>query len=108
MLWHTSQMTVSLDDRFCVAEETMFRELEGESVLLNADSGMYYGLNEVGTRAWRLVEETGSLRAARDRLVEEYDVDAATAERDLLDLAQALVDKGLWIRDAGDRRNPEP
>jgi hypothetical protein len=94
-------MPVSLDDALTVAEDTVFRELEGESVLLNLESGMYFGLDAVGTRVWRLFEETRSLRAVRDRLTEEYDVDPATAERDLLELADALVQKGLWAAHGG-------
>jgi hypothetical protein len=98
-------MPLTLDDGIAVAEDTVFRELEGESVLLNLASGMYFGLDTVGTRVWQLFVETRSLRAVRDRLIEEFDVDAVTAERDLLDLAEALVDKGLWAAHGGARRS---
>ncbi|MFK7848124.1 MAG: PqqD family protein, partial [Rhodothermales bacterium] len=32
-------------------------DLEGEAVLLNIQSGRYFGLNEVGTSIWSLIKE---------------------------------------------------
>lgn len=90
-------MAIPLDSTVAPSDDAVFREMDGESVLLNLETGMYFGLDEVGTRVWRLAADNGSLRAVRERLVEEYDADPATIERDLLALAEALVSKGLWI-----------
>ena len=90
-------MAIPLDSTVAASDDAVFREMDGESVLLNLETGMYFGLDEVGTRVWRLAADNGSLRAIRERLVDEYDADAATIERDLLALADALVSKGLWI-----------
>ena len=90
-------MAIALDSTVAASDDAVFREMDGESVLLNLETGMYFGLDEVGTRVWRLAADNGSLRAVRDRLVAEYDADPATIERDLLALADALVSKGLWI-----------
>lgn len=89
-------MAISLDSTVTASDDAVFREMDGESVLLNLETGMYFGLDEVGTRVWRLAVDNSSLRAVRERLVEEYDADPATIERDLLALAEALVSKGLW------------
>jgi coenzyme PQQ synthesis protein D (PqqD) len=89
-------MTVVLDSTVSPSDDAVFRELEGESVLLNLETGMYYGLDPVGTRAWQLAEAGRSLRAVRDALVEEYDAEPAIIEHDLLALADALIGKGLW------------
>lgn len=90
-------MAIALDSTVAASDDAVFREMDGESVLLNLETGMYFGLDEVGTRVWRLAADNGSLRAVRERLVEEYDADPAAIERDLLALAEALVSKGLWI-----------
>jgi hypothetical protein len=89
-------MSSTLDGKVSPSDNAVFRELEGESVLLNLETGMYYGLDVVGTRAWQLAAADGSLRSVRDRLLEEYDAEPAVIERDLLALADALVGKGLW------------
>jgi len=89
-------MTILLDSVVAASDDAVFRELDGESVLLNLETGMYFGLDAVGTRVWQLAGDGGSLRGIRERLVEEYDADPSMIERDLLALADTLVIKGLW------------
>jgi hypothetical protein len=89
-------MALLLDSTVTPSDGAVFRELEGESVLLNLETGTYYGLDVVGTRAWQLAAAAGSLRAVRDALAEEYDAEPAVIERDLLVLAEALIGNGLW------------
>jgi hypothetical protein len=40
------------------------RDLEGEAVILNLESGTYFGPDKVGTQIWTLLQEDGSLRRA--------------------------------------------
>jgi Coenzyme PQQ synthesis protein D (PqqD) len=89
-------MDLTLDHRVSVSRDAIFRDINGEAVVLDLEAGVYYGLDEVGTCAWRALEDGGPLRRAFDVVLTEFDVDAATAERDLLQLAQALIDKRLW------------
>jgi hypothetical protein len=89
-------MTILLDSVVAASDDAVFRELDGESVLLNLETGMYFGLDAVGTRVWQLAGDGGSLRGIRERLVEEYDAEPSVIERDLLALADTLVTKGLW------------
>jgi len=89
-------MALGLDSTVSPSDGTVFRELDGESVLLNLETGMYYGLDVVGTRAWQLAAQAGCLRAVRDALADEYDAEPAVIERDLLALAEALIGNGLW------------
>jgi hypothetical protein len=86
---------VSLDTPLVVPEDVIFRELDGEAIILNLATGIYFGLDEVGTRLWALVADSGTLRHAVDTMAEEFDVDHATLERDALELATGLLDKGL-------------
>jgi len=71
------------------------RELEGEAVILNLETGTYFGLNEVGTRAWALIQEHRSLRKVFEKLTQEYEVTPATLEGDLLRIVEELSAKGL-------------
>lgn len=88
-------MAISLKMRVLVPAEVLVQELQGESVLLNVRSGRYFGLDEVGTRMWAALTTAGSLQAARDTLLAEYDVDAERLERDLHALIEKLVENGL-------------
>jgi hypothetical protein len=88
-------MMLTLDGRVAIPDVVVFRELDGEAVLLNLESGIYFGLDEVGTRIWQLAEEHRSLRRVWEALQSEYDVPAATLETDLLRFVGQLLAKGL-------------
>ena len=78
-----------------ISNDVVSRDLEGEAVILNLESGIYFGLDKVGTRIWSLLQEDGSLRRAFDAMQQEYDVAPETLERDILRLVGELRAKGL-------------
>ena len=88
-------MALTLSDSVEVVPDVVFRELDGEAVILNLDSGTYFGLDEIGTRIWTLIREHGALQPVFDTLQREFDVDPATLEEDLLALVSDLCLKGL-------------
>jgi Coenzyme PQQ synthesis protein D (PqqD) len=77
------------------APDVLIQTVVGESVLLDLRSQKYFGLNEVGTRAWLLLEETGDAAAVRARLAQEFDVATDQLERDLEALFERLLEAGL-------------
>jgi hypothetical protein len=60
--------------RVAIPETVLFRDLDGEAVLLATDSGKYFGLNEVGTRMWSLLRLHGDVEAVCQTLLAEYNV----------------------------------
>ncbi len=88
-------MTVSLDSRVAIDPDVVFRELDGEAVILHLGTGLYYGLDAVGTRMWQVLAAEGDVRRTFERLREEFDVAADTLQNDLLRLVGELQDKGL-------------
>lgn len=78
-----------------VPESVLFRELEGESVLLHLDDEQYYGLDDVGTRMWLALTRNATVGDAYEELLGEYDVDAERLRRDLLALLDRLEEHGL-------------
>ena len=89
--------SLSLDSVVRVGDDTIFRELNGEAVLLQLEAGMYYGLDPVGTRLWELLADHGELRKVHEQAVREFDVLPETLERDLLTLVAELTDRGLVV-----------
>ena len=67
----------------------------GEAVLLDLATGTYFGLDEVGTRVWQLLEQYGSNDAVVAALLEEYAVDEPRARADVDRLILELSEKGL-------------
>ena len=86
---------ISLANTFVPSKDAVFRDLDGEAVILHLDSGRYFGLNTVGTRIWQLLEQDGRLTAVLDDLRAEYEAAPDVLERDLLDLVGRLVDARL-------------
>ena len=85
-----------IEDTFVVAADNLASaDLDGEAILLNINTGYYYGLNEVGARIMDLMQEPTSLAAIMDRLLEEYEVETAHLERDLMTFLQEMEDRQL-------------
>ncbi|MBC7260572.1 MAG: PqqD family protein [Chloroflexi bacterium] len=85
----------TLESRVTIGKEVLFQDLGGEAVLLNLESGKYYGLDEVGTRMWSLLIEHGQVKGAYTALLAEYDVSEERLEEDLLHFVDELVSHGL-------------
>jgi hypothetical protein len=68
----------------------LFRDLAGEAVLLDPQAGIYFGLNEVGTRAWNLFATGAALETVRATLLAEYDASPERIWEDLLALVRDL------------------
>ena len=81
--------------RVVAARDQVSVEVEGEAVILSLADGVYYGLDPVGARVWTLLEQPRAVAELRDAVVAEWEVDAPTAERDLLALLDALAERGL-------------
>ena len=90
-------MKFSLQDTVRISEDVVFRELDGEAVLLNLASGVYFGLNDVGTRIWSLLAEDGALRSVFEAMKQQYDVPPERLEKDLLELVEQMRSKGLVL-----------
>jgi hypothetical protein len=84
--------------RVVIPETVLFRELEGEAVLLATGSGKYFGLNEVGTRMWTLLHQHEEVEAACRVLLKEYDVPEARLREDLACFIDTLAIRGLVER----------
>jgi hypothetical protein len=82
-----------------ISDDVVYRELAGESVLLNLTSGIYFGLDEVGTRIWDLLAEHRDSEKIIPMLIAEYDVDEAQLRRDVAGLIAQLSEQGLLVID---------
>lgn len=94
-------MVFKKNSKVVASQNPVSANLAGEAVILDPDSGMYYGLNEVGARVWELIQDPKTVDEIRDALLTEYEVEPERCERDLFALLQNLADKGLVEIDDG-------
>ena len=85
----------TLASRVRVNDDVLFQELQGEAVLLNLKSGVYFGLDPVGTRIWQLFAEHEVLSEVAQAVVAEYDVAEDKCSEDLLKLVDDLAKQEL-------------
>lgn len=75
--------------------EIVWRELEGEGVLLNPANGKYFGLNAVGLSMWEKVDGVRILEEIIALLLDEYVVERPVLERDIVEWAAQMNAAGL-------------
>jgi len=78
-----------------VLPDVLSQEVSGETVLLDLNNENYFGLNEVGTRIWQLLQEQDNLEKIYEILLDEYEVDAKQLRTDFDDIINQLKDTGL-------------
>ena len=81
---------MNLTDKVSIPAPVMARDVGGETVILNLESGIYFGLDAVGARIWRLLSEGKTLAEVCDVMLGEYDVTREGIERDVLALVESL------------------
>lgn len=86
-------------DRVVATRRHVSQTVAGEVVILHLDDGAYYGLNEVGTRVWQLLQEPRTVAELVEGVVEEFDVSAEECALDVAQLLEALEEKGLVERE---------
>lgn len=88
-------MTSSLPRRVIPSSDVLFRELEGDAVMLDLGSERYYGLDEVGARIWQLLEVHHDVETVVAQMLAEYEVDEEELRSDLAQLINDLAEAGL-------------
>ena len=94
-------MKISTADVVVRDDEPIAASVDGETVILSAKAEAYFGLGEIGSDIW---QRLATPRRASDlcaELIEAYDVDRQTCERDTVTfLTKLLEDRLIRIVDS--------
>jgi Coenzyme PQQ synthesis protein D (PqqD) len=88
-------MSVGVDNIVVQDNEPIASRVDDEVVVMSMRAGALFGLGTVGSEIWNLIQtpcRVGDICAA---LVRDFDVDAATCERDVLDFLESLMAREL-------------
>ena len=91
----TTKQSIQLDSVVSRDESLMFSDLDGETVMMSIESGKYYGLDDIGSRIWALVEQPLSVSDLCDTLMTEFEVDRDTCQQHVLGFLEELKDEGI-------------
>jgi len=78
-----------------VNASVVYAELDDEAVLLNVETGIYFGLNTISTEIWRFLEQGASEGELVSRLADEYEVEPEQLSADIAEFLSSLLDQGL-------------
>jgi hypothetical protein len=81
--------------------EVLSRVLDGEAVLLHLGSGTYFGMNEVASRAWELIQKAPTVAELMSQLLEEFEVEEGQLGRDIDEFVAKLLEAKLVVIEPG-------
>lgn len=80
-----------------IPETSINQKVGDELVILNLESGHYFGLDEIGARMVELIGEHGEVDKVVACMVEEYDASQSQIKADLEDLLKELTKNNLIV-----------
>lgn len=72
-------------------------DINGDKAMMNLEKGMYYALNDIGSRIWDLIGETTKVRDIIDNLLEEYDIEDVQCILEVKDYLDVLSKEELIV-----------
>jgi hypothetical protein len=91
---------MTFDVRLAVAGSHVISEtIEGETVVINLDSGIYFCLGGTASEVWEAAMAGSTLSQLAARLEARYEVDGPTIQRSLEDFLSEIQADGLLRRD---------
>lgn len=88
-------ITLTQSTTVVAVETALSTKIDGETVILHEDVGKYYGLNEVGTFIWELLQEPHSVHELCQEVITAYDIGPERCRNDIEELLVDLVEKNL-------------
>jgi hypothetical protein len=102
---NTVPSAVSLPtSRIKVPQHVVYRSFPAETVVLNLETGKYHGLNATAGSMLEALERASCVRAAAAAVAKEYGQPQAVIERDMCELCNTLLERGLIEVDGGPAR----
>lgn len=92
---HPVRSTLSPASRIALSKDQASCDLAGETAIVNLTSGVYYGLDSMGTHVWTLLHEPVTFAGLCESLMRDYDVDGSRLETDMRAFLCDLADHGL-------------
>ena len=77
--------------------QIMMALVQDETVILKLETGEYFGLNDVGSRLWKLIQSPVKLSAIVEELLRDYEVEPATLRNDVIRIVDELLTAKLAV-----------
>jgi len=88
---------ITLGSTVCQSDDQVSTEIDDEVVLMSIEKGAYFGLNNVLSRIWKMLEEPVAVSKICETLQEDFDVEREVCEKDVVEALQQLAEKELIV-----------
>jgi len=90
-----SDTAITLHTRLQASQDIVTSQLDDEMVMMSIENSEYYGLDEIGGKAWTLLAEPHTISEICDVITSEYAVSRAQCEQDMLEWLGEMVKENL-------------
>jgi hypothetical protein len=93
---------ISRSTHIVAASSQVSSTIRGDTVILDLESGTYFGTTAVGSEIWRFIQERRTFADVIEMVVVQFSVSLEQAELDTREFVEHLSEVGLIeTRDAG-------
>jgi len=84
-----------MSNKYIQNKKVIQSKIGDEVVMLDMDSGFYFGLNSVASIIWGMLEKPTSFEEVINELMKEYNVDRQTCENDTRSFWNQLLERNI-------------
>jgi hypothetical protein len=89
-----------MPERYIQNKEIIQSKIDDEVVMLDVESGFYFGLNSVGSVIWGHLADWISIDELTQRLMTQFDIDQETCRTDTETFLEQLLEKKIIRKEA--------
>lgn len=91
----TNRLQPGPSTRLRRSENLLTTEMDGETIMMDPEKGLYFGLDPIGTDIWRRLAAPVLVADLIAALARDYQTPAADVERDVLILLSHMAEHGM-------------
>lgn len=86
---------ITIKSKIKAIDDHVSCDMAEEAVVLNVKNGVYYGLDEIGARVWKLALSETTIEQVVDAITSEYDVGKEQCTKDMIEFFTNMEAYGL-------------
>ena len=90
-----TDVKITMESEVCRNDDVVFSEVEGETVIMNIETGKYFSFSLVTSHIWELMEEPIKISEICSALLTRYKVTAEQCENETLDILNTLLRENI-------------
>lgn len=90
-----NQPALTDETRISRSSAVLTAEVDGEIVMMSIEKGRYFGLDDIGSQVWNLIDTPCTFGELVDRLLAQYDADRDAIAGDVRGLLLSMAERDV-------------